>query len=1464
MPASSTPSTNTMPFLNSAHSPTGPAASPFSPVPDSAASGSAPAHQPNGSSTDPHLHRGSGDFDDVRRGSTASNLHQGMNALGLGPTSPYHSNNHSQSSIVSGLQQQRGIQPNGFGAGRYTNMNGPISPYGSLRSSRGFTAGRVAPPILGIPKSEVYSADNPTRGQAYAFPDPDAPGRPPATGRPPSHVSRRNSFAESFTSSILTVESTRLPPGQQELPDSHHHSLMNKQIDSLRGDPDSPNGATPYSRTPELRVTHKLAERKRRSEMKDCFEQLRQRLPASQNNKSSKWETLSRAIDYISSLESQLKQSKTDADKQRHHLEDASEFGRVEQRGPDYTIRSMVTSISVPSNPGYPSTRQKGQLDKAAIFPLRSPALSDTATNISDSEGSSDQVDFYLEPYSSSSQEASLPRQHLNKTPRPNLNVVTEFSASQAEALEPGLKVEDVGAKRTAAKRRPKSIVSSKAEHINESGFVQRSKEVQKIKDLLARRANKRNTTDADKPNDDPSPIKPIVIGISVPKHEAEAHVVKFGDESAISLITPSTPRIVVTPPDADAPWQRQKQSTQLEPDINAVSLQTSNQTTRTMLEHSLDIDDDSTETPANSIDDQPPRQSSESQQPILPDSADGRPHSQGWWNLALSPMMSRAGTIKSIHKKTSPDDFRVPPLPERVGGRLSKWNPLESEQSPETPRRAGLADSRASTWSRWTSWEKTKTRGPTADDTREMPTNVPAIEPAAVNVGSIADTAVMSGSGLAVEYYHACAIEQLSGEPYFECLNHSCALKAPKLQSIFDRPVDEQGESNSRSNSPVNPPVTTPVATDEVLPMPQQTQSNSSRGAIAPVPPMQEPEHGRFSDSSTIFSEAVPLRVDGARLGIGAAKTVDLSSLRPGTAEKQEDVTTLRALEGAIDLPSEASQRPVPAVPIMQSSRYPGIAPILLPPPAAIQMGYGVRSPGPISPYAQQIMAPQGAVAMAEMPRQQSQQSHFYSHFNYPQRSHLPPAARDQSPKSVDSRQKDSIKEDDEEKQGNKKGQGQGVFARLKTCMSARKFNGGGEPKPKKTKLVWAIFTLLLLMIVGILLLTLLLTRQGDGTPVQQQWLNLTGYPPMPTGISTIIRPDLTRSQSECVVQNMWSCALPKENQNEVTPNNPDQPNFRFEIKFQNGSVASNLSVPLSRRLDNPFSQNLFTPDPAPPSQADQLFMGKTTDNITEPFNGEPTPFFMTFISAFPIDPNDPTVVGNASASASRLGRRQQSSNLTDVIPPPDILSNGSAAPANLLPTEPYPFSQPIRLYNRGLLDEHYGFYMYYDKAIFLSTDAASPNSSNAGQASTEDSNGGSALSQARARCTFSQTRFLVQIFTNPNFSGRLLGAINATANSAINYTPPGSFPYPTSIVIDRHGGNVNKKAVYCYGVDEEQAIQQDVKAVVAEFRGVGGPGLINSAPSLFGGNTSEFDQDAGGIDGGVGGCECQWQNWG
>ena len=61
-----------------------------------------------------------------------------------------------------------------------------------------------------------------------------------------------------------------------------------------------------------------MAERKRRSEMKDLFENLRSQIPSNQGSKSSKWEILTKASDYIKTLEMAAGQA-GHAEKQLRH-----------------------------------------------------------------------------------------------------------------------------------------------------------------------------------------------------------------------------------------------------------------------------------------------------------------------------------------------------------------------------------------------------------------------------------------------------------------------------------------------------------------------------------------------------------------------------------------------------------------------------------------------------------------------------------------------------------------------------------------------------------------------------------------------------------------------------------------------------------------------------------------------------------------------------------------------------------------------------------------------------------------------------------------------------------------------------------------------------------------------------------------------------------------------------------------
>jgi hypothetical protein len=272
--------------------------------------------------------RDSRDFppQESRRSSLGSQVNQGMGSLQInGASSPYTGNgsvNHSSTSLAQNLSRERGISSvTGLRTSR-SSAQLPMSPMSPTPEHRA-PFSRVAPPIGHNPRSEIYSGQEPVPGQAYAFPDaPDMePGAlpPKNTSRhnitnldedpQPASYSRRDSGHQSIASSIHTNDS-RLPPGQRRLddgsmPGTHHHSLQQNQM-SVLSENSSLNPeetSQPYSRTPALRVSHKMAERKRRSEMKDLFENLRSQIPSNQGSKSSKWEILTKASDYIKQLE---------------------------------------------------------------------------------------------------------------------------------------------------------------------------------------------------------------------------------------------------------------------------------------------------------------------------------------------------------------------------------------------------------------------------------------------------------------------------------------------------------------------------------------------------------------------------------------------------------------------------------------------------------------------------------------------------------------------------------------------------------------------------------------------------------------------------------------------------------------------------------------------------------------------------------------------------------------------------------------------------------------------------------------------------------------------------------------------------------------------------------------------------------------------------------------------------------
>jgi hypothetical protein len=442
----------------------------------------------------------------------------------------------------------------------------------------------------------------------------------------------------------------------------------------------------------------------------------------------------------------------------------------------------------------------------------------------------------------------------------------------------------------------------------------------------------------------------------------------------------------------------------------------------------------------------------------------------------------------------------------------------------------------------------------------------------------------------------------------------------------------------------------------------------------------------------------------------------------------------------------------------------------------------------------------------------------------------------------------------------------------------------------------------LLLLTALGVTLGVLLSRRTvAEASAPPSRFLNLTDFPPIPTGISTVIGPE-SDSTTACVQPpTLWTCSLPKEEADSVAPFDASQPSFVIQIQFDNNtrqlwkvpgetprptpidrgspvpvpppnstktttaSTATRTASPravavtgltsLVRHLlqgrDDPGSSLSFRSDPPPPSQLEIFFLGNTTDGVVSDNKaGEPTPFYISMLRSV-----------NDTVGPNVLTRRQQGNitgglglpNASDIAPPPALDKDGTGAPAVLLG---FPIQQPLRLYDRGLLTERYGFYSYFNKTTYVKSIDSLLGNGRGGDSSPvpADLNGGSLKTEAKFLITWLSVRYKVEIWTRLSNTTRLTGRGFGGGASDNNATQPGTFPYPVTITLDTHGGDKDKKFAFSRGVDDRgRIILNDARFVANNMNTTGD--LINPR--------GDFNPSFGGMDGGTGGCKCEYRNW-
>ncbi|BGP23829.1 hypothetical protein JCM10295v2_002730 [Rhodotorula toruloides] len=295
-------------------------------------------------------------WEDDRRGSGES--YASMGSQGYSVPAYHHPQQPQPQGPMPPYDQRGPSQPYATAGGTVPPAQAwdahPVGPRGSIsRGAYEQLQQQASEPFTRRPS--IPSVSQMMQGQQAFYPVQSGPPPQSAAPPPPPHprlpfasVSRGGPVHPSVVVSSLPHTPTEMDdsrsqpyatptsagphPGSQQAPwvranapPTHPQPTRHGSSSSL--DPSSaygpgqipPSKETPYSRSPELRVSHKLAERKRRKEMAQLFEDLRESLPFDRALKASKWEILSKAIEYVGTLKSHCHELATENRSMREH-----------------------------------------------------------------------------------------------------------------------------------------------------------------------------------------------------------------------------------------------------------------------------------------------------------------------------------------------------------------------------------------------------------------------------------------------------------------------------------------------------------------------------------------------------------------------------------------------------------------------------------------------------------------------------------------------------------------------------------------------------------------------------------------------------------------------------------------------------------------------------------------------------------------------------------------------------------------------------------------------------------------------------------------------------------------------------------------------------------------------------------------------------------------------------------------